>query len=99
MGIFKWVYKIYPFLKMGIFFANGYIFAHKKNVLSQFFYFVIALGKATFLAKIALSAKMCLKIKNVPWIHFLAKAGRRLRQRMEHAHFCWYNFLDKISCL
>ena len=39
---------------------------HKKNVLSQFFYFVIALGKATFLAKIALSAKMCLKIKNVP---------------------------------
>ena len=25
MGILKWVYKIYPFLQMGIFFANGYI--------------------------------------------------------------------------
>ena len=38
----------------------------KKNVLSQFFYFVNAQSKATFLAKNALSTKMCLKIKNVP---------------------------------
>ena len=64
-----------------------------RNVLTPFFYFAFALGKAVILGKSTEMCKFKQIYKNVPEIGFFVKAGRRLVERMEPHKFVDTNLL------
>ena len=72
---------------------------HNRNVLTPFFYFAFALGRAIKNAKSTEMCKFKQIYKNVPGIGFFFKAGGRFAKRMELHKFVDTNLLINLDPL
>ena len=72
---------------------------HNRNVMTPFFYFAFALGRAVILRKSTEMCKFKEIYKNVPGIGFISRAGRRFAKRIEPHKFVDTNLLINLDPL